>query len=342
VADLSTDIGGLRLRNPVIAASCEYTMTEDGILACIDAGAGAVIAKSINESPAAAKQLDIADYALLDPDLRAVPWASATGNETLFNRSGLAQTTVEDWVEMLKRCQQHAATKGSAVIGSVTVASAEGAAELAAIMATAAPPVEINIGAPHGREASAVHQITEAEGVARYTRMVRAAVDCPLIIKLPGQAGDIVGMAQAATDNGANAVSMIGRFNGFVPNVDTWEPELGSWAAVGGNWALPISLYWISKCFNAMSTPLIGTNGARTGLDTVRFLLSGARGVEFASLLLMRGAPALTDVITELDTYLDRRGITNLDEIIGASARRAKSYHEIDPIVPPVRPWLDR
>lgn len=340
MADLSTGFGGLRLVNPVIAASCEYTMTEAGIRACIDAGAGAVVAKSINESPAAARQLDIADYILLDQGLRAVPWSLATGTETLFNRSGLAQTTLDDWLAMLDRCQRHASANGSTVIGSVTVASAEGAARLAAVMAEVVAAVEINVGAPHGREAAAVRQVTDAEGVAHYTRTVRGAVDRPLIVKLPGQAGDIVAMARAAADNGADAVCLTGRFNGFVPNLDTWDPELGSWGAIGGPWALPISMYWISKCFGAVPA-LIGTNGARNGLDVARFLLSGARAVEMASLLLSHGAAALTDTVSQLGTYLDDHGITGLDEVIGASARRAKPYHEIDPITPPVRPWLD-
>jgi dihydroorotate dehydrogenase len=313
VADLSTHLDALRLRNPVIAASCEYTMTEDGIRACVDAGAGAVVAKSVNESPAAARQLDIADYTLLDAAVVPRPWDGAVGDETLFNRSGLAQTGIDDWVAMLDRTHRYAAERGSAVIGSVTVASAEGAAALAARMAEAVPAIEINVGAPHGREGTAVRQLTEAEGVGHYVRTVRAALDCPLIVKLPGQASDIVGMARAAADNGADTVTVIGRLGGFVPNLDMWEPELGSWGAVGGHWMLPVSLYWVSKCFAALgsgitsegadpvppipSVPVIGTNGARDGLDVVRFLLSGARAVELASLLLMRGAPALADVV---------------------------------------------
>jgi dihydroorotate dehydrogenase len=339
MVDLSTQLAGLTLRNPVIAASSEYTMTEAGIMACIDAGAGAVIAKSINESPSAAAQLGIADYTLLDAKLQPRSWASATGEETLLNRSGLAQTSIGDWVQMLHRCQQRAAARGSVVIGSVTVDSAHGAAELAAAMSAVVPAIEINIGAPHGREGSAVRQVTDAQSVADYTRTIRAALQCPMIVKLPGQASDIIGMAQAAADNGADAVSLIGRFNGFVPNLDTWEPELGSWAAVGGGWSMPISLYWISKCFNAVGVPLVGTNGARSGLDVVRFLLSGARCVEMASLVLMRGAPVLRDVIDELRTYLDSRDVRDLHDVVGAAVQKARPYADIEPLNPPVRPW---
>jgi dihydroorotate dehydrogenase (NAD+) catalytic subunit len=66
--DLSVDLEKIRLKNPLICASSEITMTADGIRAAIDAGAGAVIAKSVNESPEAAAQLSKADYVLLDDD----------------------------------------------------------------------------------------------------------------------------------------------------------------------------------------------------------------------------------------------------------------------------------
>lgn len=339
MADLSTRLGPLALRNPVIAASCEFTMTEEGINSCVDAGAGAVVAKSINESPAAATQLDIADYALLDEHLRLVPWEEATGSESLFNRSGLAQAAVDEWVSMLGSAQAYAASRGSMIIGSVTVAAAEAAAELARRMAEVVPAIEINVGAPHGREGTAVRQITEADGVAHYARTVRDAVDCPLIVKLPGQASDIVGMAKAAADNGADVVGLIGRFNGFVPNLDTWEPELGSWGAIGGGWMLPISLYWVSKCFTSVSTPLIGTNGARDGLDLARFLLSGARAVEIASALISYGPIAITRMLNELDAYLEGHAVPAVDQIIGASVTRAKTYGELTPISPRPQPW---
>jgi dihydroorotate dehydrogenase len=343
VVDLSTTVAGLRLRNPVIAGSSEFTMTEDGIHACVDAGAGAVIAKSVNESPAAARQLDIADYRLLDDNLAAVEWTSATGAETLFNRSGLAQTTVDDWLAMLERAQRHASAAGSAVIGSVTVSGVEGAVELARLMGEVVPAVEINVGAPHGREATAVRQITDAEGVAHFVGAIRAATDVPLIVKLPGQSGDILGMAKAAAGSGADAVALIGRLNGFVPNLDTWEPELGSWGAVGGPWMLPVSLYWVSKCRRTLGEryPLIGTNGVRTGLDVARFLLSGANAVEVASLLLIRGPDGLRAMITELADYLDDRGVDTLQQIVGVSVRQAKEYADLPPLSPPRRPWQD-
>jgi hypothetical protein len=125
-------------------------------------------------------------------------------------------------------------------------------------------------------------------------------------------------------------VVLIGRFPGFMPDLDTWEPFLGSHGAIGGSWAIPVSLYWVSKCVGRLAgTPVIGTNGARDGGDVVRFLLSGARAVELASAPLMHGPGILGQVVAEVDEYLTARGVRALDEVVGATARRALSYDDV-------------
>ncbi|NEA16794.1 dihydroorotate dehydrogenase [Streptomyces halstedii] len=338
MTDLSTAIGPLRLKNPVMAASSEATMTEEGIRACLDAGAGAVVAKSVNESPAGRRQLLIADYALLGPAGETVDWQRSSGDETLLCRSGLAP--LDGWLTMLERTSRYARGLGSHVIGSITVAEPEPAARIARDMAPVVSAVELNIGAPHGREATAVRQITGAEMVKHYTRTVRAGLDVPLVVKLPAQAESPLELAAAARDAGADAVSMIGRFNGFWPDPVTSEPVLGSWGAVGGPGMLPVSLYWVSKTYAAdRELPLIGTNGARNGMDVARFLLSGARAVELASAVLMRGPGVLSDCVRDLDTALTEGGYARATDAVGAAVRRARSYADIPLGDEPPRPW---
>jgi len=337
-ADLTTYLGPLKLKNPLIASSSELTMSEAGIRACVEAGAGAVVAKSVNESPAAAAQLNIADYTLVDAEHRAVPWESATITASLFNRSGLAGGDLDNWIEMLGRCHQYAVGHGSIVIGSITVAEADPAARIAARLAEAVPAIEINLGAPHGREARAVRQVTAEDEVAAYVAAVRKAISVPLIVKLPGQGGDIVALARAARLAGADVVSMVGRLNGFLPNVDTWEPELGSWGAIGGPWSMPLSLYWVSKAWRELDVPLIGTGGARTGLDLARFLLSGATAIEAATPLLIEGPGAAARMLAELRDYLAVHDVRSVRELVGESARRAASYGELTP-PPDPSPW---
>src|SRR5688572_5128078 len=101
---LAVSIGNVKLKNPVIGGSGEATMTENGIRAALRAGAGAVIAKSTNETDAAKRQLDHTDYMLLDSRWRPIEWTALPPEDAqLFSRSGLLQEKFDVWLEKLVR-----------------------------------------------------------------------------------------------------------------------------------------------------------------------------------------------------------------------------------------------
>jgi dihydroorotate dehydrogenase len=228
-------------------------------------------------------------------------------------------------------------------VGSITVAEVEPAAAIAARMCQAVRCIELNLGTPHAALAprDALASVSGAAAVGAYTKAVRSSVGTlPLVVKLTATGGDLVEQARAALASGADAVAMTGRFQGFLPDPETWEPVLRTAAAIGGGWALPMSLYWISACRKALGgdAPLVGTNGARSGLDVVRFLLSGASAVEMASAVLTRGPAALSDALAEIEAYAARRGLQHLAELVGVAADRALTYGELQP-GRPRRPW---
>lgn len=331
-------VGGLVTANPVWVGSSELTMTRDGLIACVDAGAGAVVAKSVNESAAARRQLDIADYAFVSADGQVRPPGSAARGDGLLNRSGLAQTDMDHWLELLADGVEHGAARGCPVIGSITLGDANAASRIGHAMTSVVPAVELNIGAPHGREASAVRQLTEADAVHGAVRAVRKAVDVPLFVKLPGQASDVVALARAARSAGADAVGLVGRYPGFLPDLDGGA-VLGSWGAWGSPACLPMSLYWVSKARTALGpdVPLVGTNGARTATDVLRFLASGARAVEVVTALWVEGPSVLAELVAGVDAYLNARG-SDLDEFVGSALAGARAYTDIAPVQPPA--WL--
>jgi dihydroorotate dehydrogenase len=331
-------VGGLRSANPVWVGSSELTMTLDGLTTCIDAGAGAVVAKSVNESAAARRQLDIADYAFVSGDGRVRPAGSAERDDGLLNRSGLARVELPGWLDVLAAAAGHGARRGCPVIGSITLGDPAAAARIGREMAAVVPAVELNIGAPHGREARAVRQLTDADAVRDAVRAVRAAVGVPLLVKLPGQASDVVALARAARQAGADAVGLVGRYPGFLPDLEGGA-VLGSRGAWGSRGCLPMSLYWVARVRGALGpgVPLVGTNGARTATDVLRFLASGARAVEVVTALWMAGPPVLAELVTGVEAYLAERG-TDLDGFVGSALAGAREYADIPPLPAPA--WL--
>src|SRR6516162_8055712 len=124
---LATRIGALQLPNPVICGSGEPVMTETGIRAALRAGAAGVIAKSVNEQPAAARQLDHADYAWLDRNHACIDHADPRG--ALFCRSGLSQRDHADWFRAIAAIDRDAAHDGQFVAASLVFGGAEGAVQ---------------------------------------------------------------------------------------------------------------------------------------------------------------------------------------------------------------------
>jgi dihydroorotate dehydrogenase len=323
---LATTIGGLRLRNPVICASGEPVMTEAGIRAALRAGAAGVIAKSVNERPEAAAQLDRADYVELDA--AGVPAAHGV---SLFNRSGLAQRDAAEWFAAIAAIDREAAGNGQFVAASIVLAGVEGAVVLGEMARQAGLRVfELNVGAPHASEATpgAIAQETDPERLAALVRRVRAATEgMQLWVKLTGLSSNLPALAVAARDGGADAVCMMGRFMAMVPDLDTFAAVLGTSAAYGGGWALPIVCRFLALSRRAVGTgfPLLGTNGVRSGGDVARMALAGASATELCSVVMHEGFAGLTRVLTELDALLMARGM-RFAELVGRAADALEGY----------------
>jgi dihydroorotate dehydrogenase (NAD+) catalytic subunit len=341
--DTSIRVGGVTLNNPVIIGSGDHVMTAGGLRAALATGVGAVVAKSINENAAAKRQLDGSDHVLLDSQWNPIPWDFAPPPDAmLFGRSGLHQMDSDAWIAEAAELDREAAKAGQYVIGSIILAGLDAACDLARrYQAAGIRVLELNIGAPHGDEAvkGAIIQERAAHRVKEITQALRAAVTIPLWIKLTGQSEDVASLAAAAKDGGADAVIVMGRFMALVPDVETRAPMLGTAGAIGGPWALALTCRWLAQTRKRVGRdyPLLGTNGARSGLDVARFLLAGARAVEMTSAVMSGGFDAARQAVAEFNSYLARTG-GSAEELVGLAADRQVGYG-----VQPDRPgyWRD-
>jgi len=329
--NMTVRIGALDLKNPIICGSGEQVMTAAGIRAALAAGAGAVIAKSTNESDAARQQLDGTDYARLSHDLDILSWDQPHQiSDYLFCRSGLAPVDPKAWLAEIGQLDQEAARAGAYVAASIIPADFDQALKLAAFAdQQGIRIIELNIGAPHGTEAAkgAIMVEKDSDRVRSGVQEMRAVVSGALWIKLTGNSDNIADLALAAKQGGADAVVMMGRAIAFLPNLDTMEPVLGTNAGYGGNWSLPLTCRWLaaSRRLLGIDTPLIGTNGVRGGLDAARMMLSGASAIEMTSAIITGGFGVLTDTINELEGYLASKDCDAVD-IVGVAADKLSGY----------------
>lgn len=333
MSNLSVKVGNISLKNPLICGAGEHFIELTGIEKALVAGAGAVVIKSTNESDAAKTQLDKTDYVLLDSEFNKLPWDFNTPKDaSLFNRSGLHPKPFHEWLKLAAKADHLAEKHDAYAVASLIPASVDRLIEHAIeVEKVGIRILEVNVGAPHGDEAASGAILLEraAKNISQITRKLRDAVDISLWIKLTGQSQEIPAMTKAAKEAGADAVTLTGRYMGFIPDIETQKPILGTHAAYGGPWALPLTCHHLVKSREKVGKeyPLMATNGARSGRDIIRFMLAGATAAQMTSAIFTDGYQIISNSINELEDYLKDKKMT-ATELIGLAADRAQSYAE--------------
>jgi dihydroorotate dehydrogenase (NAD+) catalytic subunit len=332
VVDLSTTIGSVRLKNPVIAAAGEHLQTASGIRAALGAGAAVVVAKSTNETAAARRQLEQAEYRLLDDNWSVQPWTfHAPVPPYILSRSGLVGREVDDWVAEIASLDREAASRNAYVAGSLVLADLEAGLAIARKFQDAGVRIfEFNIGTPYGDEARVVTTERSAERVGKLVSAMRKVLDrTALWVKLTSQSENVAALAEAARAAGADAVVLIGRPLAMLPDLDTMQPLINTNAAYGGRWALPLSCYWLARVRKALGPQfsLVGTNGARDGLDVARMLLSGASAVEMCTAVMAGGFSVIAQSLAELERYLSDK-VIDVSALVGRAADSVQGFAE--------------
>ena len=330
----ATSVGRVTLKNPLIAGSAEHLIDAAGVRRALMTGVGAVVVKSANESSAAKDQLQRAEYVLLDDRWRPLPWdgtAPATG--VLACRSGLTPLAFEVWLEETAALDREAQEIDAYAVASLILAELEPCVRMARQVEQAGVRIlELNIGTPYASVAArgAVSTELDPARIRRIVSAVRAAISIPLWIKITGQSERVPDLAAAAFDAGGEAVVMAGRLLGLVPDVETLEPMLGTTLGVGGFWNLPLTCHWLASTRAKVGAdkPLIGINGAQSGLDIARMMLAGACAVQMASPVMWRGFDVLSQSISEFDAYLTRKGLSAPD-LVGRAADAKRTFAQM-------------
>ncbi len=327
---LFTTAGRVALKNPLIAGSGEHMIEADGVRRALEAGAGAVVVKSINESVAGREQLQRAEYVLLDANWNPIPWhEDAPASAVVACRSGLTPQSFDEWLEQTAQLDREAKAYDSFAVASIILADLAAAQKMARQVEQAGIRVlELNIGTPYGSQTpGAVATELEPTNVATIVSTIRRSVTIPLWVKITGQSERVPDLAKAAFAGGSDAVVMAGRLLGLVPDVETLEPMLGTRLGVGGFWNLPLTCQWLamSRAKLGADRTLIATNGAQRGLDIARMMLAGASAVEMSSPVMIRGASVLSRALAEFEAYLRRKRMTAA-ELIGVAADRRKPF----------------
>ncbi len=176
--------------------------------------------------------------------------------------------------------------------------------------------LEVNVSCPnvHGGGMSFG---TSPEAAAEVVRAVKAATTKPIIVKLSPNVTDIVAIAKACEEAGADAISLINTMLGMRIDLKTKKPVIANkMGGFSGPAIFPVAVRMVYQVANAVKIPVIGMGGVSTAEDVIEMMLAGATAVEVGAANLIEPY-ACRNIINDLPRVMDKYDIKNLSDIIG-------------------------
>jgi dihydroorotate dehydrogenase (NAD+) catalytic subunit len=178
--------------------------------------------------------------------------------------------------------------------------------------------LEVNVSCPnvHGGGMSFG---TSPSAAAEVTRAVKAVTTKPVIIKLSPNVTDIVSIAKACEEAGADGISLINTLLGMRIDLRTKKPVIANkMGGFSGPAILPVALRMVYQVSQAVSIPVVGMGGVSCAEDVIEMMLAGATAVEVGAANLVDPFACKT-IIEDLPRVMDKYGIKNLKDIIGGA-----------------------
>lgn len=178
------------------------------------------------------------------------------------------------------------------------------------------PAIELNISCPNVKQGGMAFGVTTA-GAASVVRAVRERYHKTLIVKLSPNVTNIIDIARACEDEGADSVSLINTLMGMAIDIERRKPLLSiNTGGLSGPAVKPVALRMVWQVAKAVKIPVVGLGGICTATDAIEFLMAGATAIEIGTANFLD--PAVTIKVRDgINDWLDSHGCHSVQEIIG-------------------------
>lgn len=321
--DLSVQIAGVRLANPLVLASGVWGTTPELLERAARAGAGAVTAKTCTPAPRRGHR-----------NPTALDWGHG-----MLNAMGLPNPGADEEAEMLAEARRRLGLLGVPLIASIAADTVEGFAAAAAAVCRAAPDlVEVNISCPNVAAENGRMFAASPAAAAEATRAAKRAASVPCLVKLSPLVDDIASVARAVAEAGADGITAVNTLPGMLLDAETGLPLLANrTGGVSGPALKPVALRCVYEVCAAVGIPVIGTGGVASGIDAIEMISAGAAAVGVGTAVAAGGDGVFARILDELGGWLVAHGFGGLADIRGRAHRARPAGRETNP--PPVPEW---
>ncbi len=298
MANLSINLCGVTLKNPVVAASGTFGFGRE-FSELYDVGLlGGVSTKGLTLEPRRG-----------NPTPRI-----AESRGVILNAVGLQNPGVEHFIQYdlgwLKGT-------GTAVVANVAGKTIEDYAKICKRLDGLVDMIELNISCPNVRCGGMAFGI-RPESVKEVTKAAKSALKkTPLMVKLSPNVESIAANAAAAEEGGADCLSLVNTFTGMAIDIERRRPILANnTGGVSGAGIKPIAVRMVFEAAQAVKIPVVGMGGITCAEDAVEFLMAGASAVQVGT-ANFTNTSAIPEIIAGLNRWCDAHGVKNVSELTG-------------------------
>lgn len=307
MVDLSVDIAGLRLKNPIMPASGTFS---EELADVFDLDIlGAHVIKTVT------------------PDRRdgnPTPRVCEVGT-SMLNSIGLPGKGVEAFLdEVLPFYRVYRAPLVVSISGNTVDAFAKLCSD---VTVEGVAAIEVNISCPNIEEDGKAFAM-KPSSTYEVMRRLRAATHLPLWAKLTPNTGETPEVARAAEEGGADALVVANTLLAMSIDIRTRRPRLGGiTGGLSGPYCKPVALRMAYQCARSTGIPVIGCGGISTAEDVMEFLIAGASAVQIGTATFINPT-AMPTVLRDLERLLDREGVASVTEIVGTLIEEEPAVRE--------------
>jgi dihydroorotate dehydrogenase (NAD+) catalytic subunit len=293
---LEVNLAGLKLKSPLILASGILGVSSSVMKRLSKAGLGAITTKSIGPSPR---------IGFKNPSIIEIQPG------TFLNSVGLGNPGIDLFVSEIKEFKENYFPLIVSIFGHDDQSYIEVAVKAEKAGADA---VEINISCPHSEVACIGIDETLTHNLVS---KIKKKISIPLVVKLNPNVTDLIPIAIAAEQGGADAVVAINTIAAMAINIDTKRPLLSHGSGgLSGKAIHPIAVKKVYDLYKNLHIPLIGCGGITNWQDVIEFFLAGATAVQMGT-ILHRGFKIIEEINEGLRNYLKENNLKSISELTG-------------------------
>ncbi|MDF2891808.1 MAG: pyrD [Clostridia bacterium] len=295
--NMEVDIGGLKLKNPIMTASGTYGFGREYSEYYDLSKLGAVVVKGLTLKPREGNKA---------PRIAETPAG-------ILNSVGLQNPGIEVFLQQeLPFLRKY----NTAVIANIAGNTVEEYCQMADKLGTSIDAIELNISCPNVKEGGVAFG-TKCDSVYGITKAVKQHCKVPLIVKLSPNVTDITEIALAAEEAGADCLSLINTLLGMSIDINTRRPILANVVGgLSGPAVKPVAVRMVYQVAKAVNIPVIGMGGISSWQDAIEFMLAGADAVAIGTYNFVNpNAPI--EIIEGMVQYMENNGCKSLSDFKG-------------------------